>query len=101
LKNILVGLVFRKFEAVGFGCARRQGSRQNNPSTESNIQKVCSVWINLIENFLQTVCGQAAMKSSRVCMGAIRDTFKNADDALGFLKAHHFSAYEHISTSVE
>jgi hypothetical protein len=33
-------------------------------------------------------------------MGAIRDTFKNADYALGFLKAHHFSAYEYISISV-
>ncbi len=84
LKNLLVGLVFRKFEAVGFGCARGQGSRQNNPGTESNVQKVSSVWINLIKNLLQTVCGQAAIKSTRFCMGTIRDTFKMRTTLLGF-----------------
>jgi hypothetical protein len=32
------------------------------------------------------------MKSSRVSMGAIRNTFKHADYALGILKANHLRA---------
>jgi hypothetical protein len=89
MKNKLIGVVFRKFEAVGFGCARGQGSRQNDASAESDVHKVSSVYINSIENFLQTVCGQAAMKSSCVSMGAIRDPVEHANYALGILKANH------------